>query len=100
MFCPFCHRAKALRKSKGVEFTEYDVGGSSDARAKMRERAGGRHTVPQSFIDEIGVGGTDDLAGIERAGKVQRQPGLAARMRERAESGRATSEGKAVSGEP
>ena len=53
MFCPYCYRAKALLKSKGVDFTEYDVGGSSDARTRMRERADGRHTVPQVFIDGV-----------------------------------------------
>lgn len=70
MFCPFCWRAKSLLGSKGVEFTEYDVGGSSDARAKMRERAGGRHTVPQIFIDGQGIGGSDELAALDSAGKL------------------------------
>lgn len=70
MFCPFCWRAKSLLSEKGVEFTEYDVGGSSDARAKMRERAGGRHTVPQIFIDDQGIGGSDELAALDSVGKL------------------------------
>jgi len=78
MFCPFCYRAKALLNSKGVEFTEYDVGGSSDARAKMRERAAGRHTVPQIFIDDVGIGGSDDLAALDRQGKLDEMLGLTA----------------------
>lgn len=78
MFCPFCHRAKALLKSKGVEFTEYDVGGSSDERAKMRQRADGRHTVPQIFIDGVGIGGSDDLAALDRQGKLDAMLGLSA----------------------
>jgi glutaredoxin 3 len=78
MFCPFCYRAKALLNSKGVEFTEYDVGGSSDARAKMRERAAGRHTVPQIFIDDVGIGGSDDLAALDRQGKLDEMLGQTA----------------------
>ncbi len=78
MFCPFCYRAKALLKNKGVEFTEYDVGASSDARAKMRERADGRNTVPQIFIDDVGIGGSDDLAALDRQGKLDAMLGLPA----------------------
>ncbi|NQW09782.1 MAG: glutaredoxin 3 [Alphaproteobacteria bacterium] len=70
MFCPFCGRAKALLSKKGVAFTEYDVGGSSDARAIMRERAGGRYTVPQIFIDDQSIGGSDELAALDSAGKL------------------------------
>ncbi len=76
MFCPYCYRAKALLKSKGVDFTEYDVGGASDARTRMRERADGRHTVPQVFIDGVGIGGSDDLAALDRQGKLDAMLGL------------------------
>ena len=76
MFCPYCYRAKALLKSKGVDFTEYDVGGSSDARTRMRERADGRHTVPQVFIDGVGIGGSDDLAALDRQCKLYAMLGL------------------------
>ena len=70
MFCPFCFRAKALLKEKGVEFTEYDVGGSGEDRQKMRERADGRHTVPQIFINDQGIGGSDELAALNGSGKL------------------------------
>lgn len=70
MFCPFCWRAKALLSKKDVEFTEYDVGGSSDARTTMRERANGRRTVPQIFIDGQGIGGSDELAALDSTGKL------------------------------
>ena len=70
MFCPFCFRAKALLKEKGVEFTEYDVGGSGEGRQKMRERADGLHTVPQIFINDQGIGGSDELAALNGSGKL------------------------------
>lgn len=70
MFCPFCHRAKALLTSKGVEFNEIDVDTDPAARMEMMRRANGGRTVPQIFIDDQHVGGSDDLAALERAGKL------------------------------
>lgn len=70
MWCPFCYRAKKLLESKGVDFAEIDVDGDSAVREKMRVRAEGRHTVPQIFINGVGVGGSDDLAALERSGKL------------------------------
>lgn len=70
MWCPFCYRAKKLFKNKGVEFEEIDVDGDRALRDKMRERADGRHTVPQIFINGVGVGGSDELAALERSGKL------------------------------
>jgi glutaredoxin 3 len=70
MWCPFCFRAKMLLKDKGVEFTEIDVDGSPAIRDAMRDRADGRYTVPQIFIDDVGVGGSDDLAALDRSGKL------------------------------
>jgi glutaredoxin 3 len=70
MWCPFCFQAKKLLKTKGVEFTEIDVDGDRKVREGMRERANGRHTVPQIFIDDVGVGGSDELHALERAGKL------------------------------
>ena len=70
MWCPFCYRAKKLLKNKGVEFTEIDVDGDPAARMAMRERADGRHTVPQIFINGVGVGGSDELAALEKSGKL------------------------------
>ncbi|TVR81902.1 MAG: glutaredoxin 3 [Rhodospirillales bacterium] len=67
-FCPFCHRAKSLLESKGVSFTEIDVMMEPAKRSEMRERAGGRNTVPQVFIDGRHIGGCDDLTALDRAG--------------------------------
>jgi len=72
MWCPFCYRAKKLLKNKGVTFDEIDVDGNSDVRAAMRERADGRHTVPQIFIDDEGIGGCDELYALDKAGKLDR----------------------------
>lgn len=70
MMCPYCYRAKKLLTDKGIAFTEIDVGMDADRRAEMMQRAGGRHTVPQIFIGDEHVGGSDDLYALERAGKL------------------------------
>jgi glutaredoxin 3 len=68
--CPFCRRAKALLESKNVEYTEYDITGDEEARAKMMERTGGPKTVPQIFIDDQYIGGCDDLHELEERGEL------------------------------
>ena len=68
--CGFCHRAKALLTSKGVSFSEVDVMADPSRRAEMMERANGGRTVPQIFINGEHIGGSDDLAALERAGKL------------------------------
>ncbi len=68
-WCPYCHRAKALLKRKGVAFNEIDAS-SSSVRQAMIQRANGRTTVPQIFIGDVHVGGSDDLAALELAGKL------------------------------
>ena len=68
--CGYCHAAKRLLKSKDVSFSETDVSGDPDLRAKMTQRANGRRTVPQIFIGDTHVGGYDDLAKLERDGKL------------------------------
>ena len=68
--CPFCRRAKALLSSKGVTFTEIDVGAQPDRRAEMVQRANGRRTVPQIFIGGHHVGGCEDLHALNDAGKL------------------------------
>jgi glutaredoxin 3 len=68
LLCPYCHRAKALLKRKGVTFTEIDVGMDAQKRAEMTARAHGRHTVPQIFIGERHVGGCDDLHELDAQG--------------------------------
>ena len=67
--CPYCTRARALLKSKGVEdVEEYDITMGGPRRAEMLERSNGRTTVPQIFIDGRHIGGSDDLAALDRAG--------------------------------
>jgi glutaredoxin 3 len=70
MFCPFCVRAKSLLKKKGVEFEEIEVDSDPELRRQMTERSGGGYTVPQIFIDDQPIGGSDDLAALEASGKL------------------------------
>jgi glutaredoxin 3 len=70
MFCPYCVRAKRLLDEKGVDFEEYDISLGGPKRAEMIQRANGRTTVPQIFIGGIHVGGSDDLAALERQGRL------------------------------
>jgi glutaredoxin 3 len=67
--CPFCFRAKLLLEKKGIEYLEYDAAGGPN-RDEMLSRAGGRTTVPQIFIDNLHVGGCDDLVALDNAGKL------------------------------
>jgi glutaredoxin 3 len=69
-FCPYCVAAKSLLKRKGVDFKEISVSGDSARRQAMVQRANGRMTVPQIFVGETHVGGSDDLHALERAGKL------------------------------
>ena len=71
MFCPFCYQAKHLLDSKGVEYEEVDITMNPIGRRKMMERAGGRHSVPQIFIDGQHVGGCDELYALEAEGKLE-----------------------------
>lgn len=76
MMCPYCMRAKKLLGDKKVAFEEYDITMGGPKRAEMLQRAGGRSTVPQIFVDGALLGGCDDLVALERAGKLD--PMLAA----------------------
>ena len=69
-FCPYCARAKKLLGEKGAAFEEYEISADSQKREEMIQRAGGRTTVPQIFIDGRHVGGSDDLAALEREGRL------------------------------
>ncbi len=68
--CPYCVRAKDLLKRKGVEYTEIHVDQDDALRAAMMERAGGRRSVPQIFINDQHVGGCDDLYALEQDHKL------------------------------
>lgn len=69
-FCGYCARAKGLLSRKGVEYVEYDVLADSSKRDEMVERAHGRTTVPQIFIDGDHVGGCDDLYALDGQGRL------------------------------
>ncbi len=64
-FCPFCIRAKALLQKKGIKYVEYQIDGDQSAKLKMSERANGRNTVPQIFINDKSIGGCDELYQLE-----------------------------------
>jgi glutaredoxin 3 len=68
--CGFCTRAKALLTGKGVDFEEYDITMGGPKRAEMLARSNGGMTVPQIFVGGVHVGGSDDLAALERTGKL------------------------------
>lgn len=68
--CGFCHRAKALLSAKGVQFNEFDISMGGPKRDEMMERAPDARTVPQIFIGDVHVGGSDDLAALDRDGKL------------------------------
>jgi len=75
--CPYCHAAKALLRGKGVTYQEITVLDPA-LRAAMTQRAHGRRTVPQIFVGDTHVGGYDDLAALERQGKLDTLLGGAA----------------------
>ena len=68
-YCPYCVRAKRLLERKGVAYEEIDVAGDDEARIALSERTGLR-TVPQIFIGEEHVGGSDDLHALEQQGRL------------------------------
>ena len=69
--CPYCRRAKALLRERGLDFTEISVDGDPEARAAMTARAGGRYTVPQIFFGETHIGGCDDLYALDAQGGLE-----------------------------
>lgn len=69
-FCSFCTRAKHLLGGKGVSYEEHDITMGGPDRTRMIERAGGRTTVPQIFIDGRHIGGCDDLHALDARGKL------------------------------
>jgi glutaredoxin 3 len=68
-WCPYCDRARRLLASKGAAVEEINVESAPEKRAEMIQRSG-RRTVPQIFIGDHHVGGSDDLAALEAAGKL------------------------------
>ena len=70
--CPYCRRALALLSAKGVTVREIDAPHGTAERVRSTERAGGRGSVPQIFIDGRHVGGCDDLVALDRRGELDR----------------------------
>ena len=68
-WCPYCERARHLLATKNVSIEEIDIESSPDKRAEMQTRSG-RRSVPQIFIGDHHVGGSDDLLALEKAGKL------------------------------
>ena len=69
-FCPYCLMARRLLAKKGVAFEEINVSGDWQARQALVEKAGGRTTVPQIWVGDTHVGGSDELHALERDGKL------------------------------
>lgn len=68
-WCPYCERARHVFAAKNVTIEEIDVESSAEKRAEMHNRSG-RRSVPQIFIGDHHVGGSDDLLALEKAGKL------------------------------
>ncbi len=67
-WCPYCDRARALLTRKGVKFREIDIEAQPEQREEMIRRSGGQYTVPQIFIGERHIGGSDELHDLDAAG--------------------------------
>lgn len=68
-YCPYCVRAKDLLKSKNLEFTELNIENDDRLREEMMQKSG-RRTVPQIFINDVAIGGCDDLYALNRSGQL------------------------------
>lgn len=71
-WCPYCSAAKSLLTKKGVAFNEIAVDGKPELRQAMTARAGGRTSVPQIFIGETHVGGSDDIHALDARGELDK----------------------------
>ncbi|HBG49514.1 MAG TPA: glutaredoxin 3 [Cyanobacteria bacterium UBA9971] len=70
-YCPYCKKAKALLRDKGVDFEDIDITANEDEmREKLSGITGGRTTVPQIFINGVHVGGYTDLKALNDSGKL------------------------------
>ena len=71
-YCSFCHAAKELLRSRGLEFQDIDVTNDDAEREKLAQRTGGRETVPQIFIDGKSIGGYRELVELDKKGGLGR----------------------------
>jgi glutaredoxin 3 len=74
-WCPYCSRARALLRKKGAAFVDIDIDEQPSRRAEMIRRAGGRTSVPQIFINGEHIGGSDELAALDRRGQLEAKLG-------------------------
>jgi glutaredoxin 3 len=70
--CPYCDAAKKLLQKKGVAYEEIDVRADPAKRDEMLKKTGGKKTIPQIFIGDKYIGGSDDLHALDAAGKLDR----------------------------
>jgi glutaredoxin 3 len=75
-YCPYCIRARSLLDKKGVEYTDLRIDDNPALRPEMIEKASGRTSVPQIFIDDFHVGGFDDMAELDVDGELDQRLGL------------------------
>ena len=69
-WCGYCARAKRLLAELGAEVVEYPVDRGGEKKVEMIQRAGGRTTVPQIFVEDRHIGGCDDLFALHASGKL------------------------------
>jgi len=69
-YCPYCVQAKRLLTKKGVSFEEIDVSRDPELRRTMIQKAGGRLTVPQIFVNDTHIGDCDGIYALDKAGKL------------------------------
>lgn len=77
-WCPYCVAARDLLRGKGVQFEEIDLTSDPSRRAEM-ESLSGRSSVPQIFIGDAHIGGYDDMAALERSGRLDQLLGITER---------------------
>ena len=70
--CPYCTMAKRLLNAKAVAFEEIDVSRDWALRDALVAKSGGRTSVPQIWIGERHIGGSDDLHALDRSGQLDR----------------------------
>jgi thioredoxin reductase (NADPH) len=75
--CGYCEKATELLDEKGVEYETIDVSSDEDAFEEMVERANGRQTAPEVFVDDELIGGWDDTSALDQEGELDEKLGVA-----------------------
>ena len=68
--CPYCIKAKILFDKKMVKYKEINIENDLSLKESMTKKSNGRKTVPQIFINDVHIGGCDDLYNLENQGKL------------------------------